>query len=98
MKLKKYVGRSLSMSLLDRYNAEKNRHDSSNPLDWFSYEEIVDFIEKNICEPVTDEEKDIDEQIRQIFDTVPEVMRYFTFPYAWEKNGLADKVRGKYNY
>jgi transcriptional regulator with XRE-family HTH domain len=73
------------------------KHESKNPLDWFSKEEIETFIRENILPPANEEEKQLEEQLIQIMQMEPGIVkRYFEFTSEWEENGLADLVRTLY--
>jgi hypothetical protein len=73
------------------------KHESKNPLDWFSKEEIETFIRENILPPTNEEEKQLEEQLIHIMQMEPEIAkRYFEFTSEWEENGLADLVRTLY--
>jgi type I site-specific restriction-modification system R (restriction) subunit len=80
-----------------RYLEACEKHESKNPLDWFSKEEIETFIRENILPPANEEEKQLEEQLIQIMQMEPEIVkRYFEFTSEWEENGLADLVRTLY--
>lgn len=68
---------------------------SPYPCDWFSKEEIADFIEENFGSAKTDSEREIDAKLNQIYMLMPEVAKYYKFPKEWEDNGLAELVRSK---
>ncbi len=91
-----FVGNTVSPA--ERFEREKLRHDSANPIDWFSREDIEDYVQANILPPNSDDEDIIDRQIKEIIELDPSVLEYFSFPYAWEQNGLAELIRSKFNY
>jgi hypothetical protein len=73
------------------------KNESKNPLDWFSKEEIETYIKENILPPVTEEEKQLEDQLIQIMQMEPGIVKgYFEFISEWEENGLADLVRSLY--
>ena len=73
------------------------KYSNSCPLDWFSKEEIAQFITDNILEPQSEYEENIEKVLLQIKEMSPElVAEYFEFPMEWEKNGLAALVREIY--
>jgi RNA binding exosome subunit len=85
------------LDLNDRYLDACEKHESKNPLDWFSKEEIETFIKENILPPANEEEKQLEDQLMQIMQMEPETVKgYFTFTSEWEENGLADLVRTLY--
>lgn len=89
---------SNSKSPIDRYNREAQNRDSSNPLDWYSKEDIEKFISDNILPASNDYEKEIDAKIKKIIEIDPSAMNYFSSPYVWEENGIAELIRSKYGY
>lgn len=66
---------------------------SKYPIDWFTKEEIEQFIQLNMGPAVTGQEKEIDCILRKINHYIPETLEYYRFPKEWEENGLADLVR-----
>jgi transcriptional regulator with XRE-family HTH domain len=86
-----------SLNLETRYLEACEKHESKNPLDWFSKEEIETYIEENILPPANEEEKQLEEQLIQIMQMEPGIVTgYFKFTSEWEENGLADLVRSLY--
>ncbi len=80
-----------------RYLEACEKHESKNPLDWFSKEEIEAYIKKNILPPVNEEEKQLEDQLIQIMQMESGIVKeYFKFTSEWEENGLADLVRSLY--
>ena len=66
------------------------------PRKWFSYDEIKAFIEANIRLAETDAEKEISDNLKKIWETDNSTMEYYySFPQAWEENGLAQLVRDR---
>jgi transcriptional regulator with XRE-family HTH domain len=85
------------LNLNTRYLEAWKKHESKNPLDWFSKEEIETYIKENILPPVTEEEKQLEDQLIQIMQMEPGIVKgYFEFISEWEENGLADLVRSLY--
>ena len=78
---------------LYRLNAIK--HNSLNPTEWFSAEEIHAFIDENVCLPETKEEQAIERKLQEIIKKLPDgfVNKYYEFPKSWEDNGLSDLVK-----
>ena len=75
----------------DMFMEKAQKYSNSCPLDWFSKEEIAQFITDNILEPQSEYE-DL-KVLLQIKEMSPElVAEYFEFPMEWEKNGLAALV------
>lgn len=73
------------------------KYSNSCPLDWFSKEEIAQFITDNILEPQSEYEENIEKALLQIKEMSPELVEgYFEFPKEWEINGLAALVRKIY--
>ena len=63
---------------------------------WFTEQEIRKYIEGNILEPTTEEERMIDEGLRELWKTDPEILEYYnSFPKSWEDNGLAQLIRDR---
>lgn len=63
---------------------------------WFSYEEIYDFVDKNILPPKTDYERYVNEQLKKMWEYDPTTLNYYySFTEAWEKNGLAQFIRDR---
>jgi transcriptional regulator with XRE-family HTH domain len=86
---------------LTDFNAEYRKiceeKGSNNPLDWFSKEEIETYIKDNILPSANEEEKQLEEQLIQIMQMEPEIVKgYFKFTSEWEENGLANLVRTLY--
>ncbi len=76
------------------YYRRKPEGASDYPFDWFSYEEIKAFIEKNFAPAQTEEEKRIDQLLSEVNKEDSDTLAYYyRFPGEWEKNGLADLVR-----
>ena len=47
-------------------------------------------------EPTTEEERMIDEGLRELWKTDPEILEYYnSFPKSWEDNGLAQLIRDR---
>lgn len=74
---------------------EKHRPDGASkyPTDWFTKEEIKQFINENMGPAVTEQEKEIDRILKKVNHYMPETLDYYRFPKEWEENGLADLVR-----
>jgi hypothetical protein len=85
------------LDLNDRYLDACEKYESKNPLDWFSKEEIETYIKDNILPSANEEEKQLEEQLIQIMQMEPEIVKgYFKFTSEWEENGLANLVRTLY--
>jgi transcriptional regulator with XRE-family HTH domain len=80
-----------------RYQEACKGRESKNPLEWFTKEDIEEFIKENILPASTDEERMLEEQLIEIMKTDNEVAKnYFKFPIEWEKNGLEDLILSLY--
>ena len=76
------------------YKEEVVKHSSPNPMDWFTKEEIEQFIRKNFGRAKYLGERMVDEAIFELAKTHRKVIeKYYVFPREWEKNGLADLFR-----
>lgn len=76
------------------YEAEAAKHTSPNPMDWFTKEEIEQFIRENFRRAKHPYEQEVDEAIFELAKTHRDVIeKYYVFPREWEKNGLADLFR-----
>ncbi len=75
------------------YNRNRPKDASKYPTDWYTVDEIKDFINKNFGPAETEQEKELDRVLKKINELIPETLDYYTFPEEWEKNGLADLVR-----
>ena len=63
---------------------------------WFTEEEVRKYVDENILSPKTEEEKKLDEMLRKLWKTDPQILNYYySFPKAWEDNGLAQYIRDK---
>ena len=85
-----------NMSPSELYAEKAKIRGNISPLDWFSVDEIRDFIERCFRPAETDEEKQLDATLKEINRLIPETLDYYTFPREWEENGLADLVRSNY--
>lgn len=81
----------------DMFMEKAQKYSNSCPLDWFSKEEIAQFITDNILEPQSEYEENIEKVLLQIKEMSTELVEgYFEFPKEWEINGLAALVRKIY--
>ncbi len=87
---------STRKSIAEVYEEERENHDLSCPIDWFSIDEIRQYIESNILAPANEYEEKLNKDIMEIMTAYPQTRDYFVFPFSWEYNGLADLVREKY--
>ncbi len=83
-----------------RYTADYHREDYNDyeltyPTDWFTDDEIKDYIEHNLV-PETEEEHVINTRLSEIVNASPQLLLYYFFPDRWEENGIADRVREIY--
>ena len=63
--------------------------------EWFTEEEILKFVEENYKPAAKEHEYMIDDLISKINKLNPRTMEYYyQFPESWEKNGMAQKIRG----
>lgn len=69
---------------------------TDNPMNWYSEDDIKDYIKQNILPAVTEDEKRIESELIQIMKDYPEVCAYFKFSNEWEQNGIADMLREIY--
>ena len=76
-----------------KYKEETTLHNEERPSMWFKKEDFIRFIEENFKPAKTEEEKAVDEKLREIIAIKPNALDYFQFPASWEQNGLADLVR-----
>ncbi len=76
-------------------NFQQNVKDAEKICDeWFTDEQILDFISKNIKPAETDEERAADEIIKKINELNPSTMSYYyRFSLKWEMNGIAQRIR-----
>lgn len=79
------------------YQENVEKYGSIYPSDWFSEDEIKDFISKYVKPASTPEEKEIDAILAKINELDPESLAYYEFPHAWEKNGISQMVRNIYH-
>lgn len=83
--------------LAERFTSKLIEHEYTNPLEWYSKEEIESFIRENIREVSSEYEENIERQLLKINEMEPAlVAKYFEFPIEWEENGLAELVRELY--
>ena len=83
--------------LTETFMEKLSSHSYTNPLNWFSKEEIELYIEENILEADSDYERDIERKLLEIKEKSSETIEgYFEFPEEWENNGLATLVRKIY--
>ena len=83
--------------LTETFMEKLSSHSYTNPLNWFSKEEIELYIEENILKADSDYERDIERKLLEIKEKAPETIEsYFEFPEEWENNGLATLVRKIY--
>ena len=83
----------LSWNPEEKFKAKEEEHKGVNPVNWFSESEIREYIELNIRPAGYDPE--LDQELKEINTLQPLTLNYYTFPYEWEENGLADLVREK---
>ena len=82
------------LSVKAECKAEAVKHTSLNPMDWFTKEEIEQFIRENFGRAKYLGERMVDEAIFELAKTHRKVIeKYYVFPREWEKNGLADLFR-----
>ena len=83
---------------IEQFIAEMAKEKES-PLitEWFSKEEIEDFINKNMGPAKSEEEMEIDKILLEINEKYPETLDYYVFPEEWEENGLATLIRKNCN-
>ena len=75
-------------------NLDDSKKKNSNL--WFTEDEVRKYVEENILLPNTDGEKKLDEKLRQLWKTDPQILNYYySFPKSWEENGLAQLIRDK---
>ena len=75
------------------YLENKGEREASLPTEWFSDEEIKEFIIENFGEAESEYEKNVDASLKRIIRLIPNTITYFSMPDKWEENGLADLVR-----
>ena len=71
--------------------------ESPYPFDWYSKEEIEQYIRENIFPAQDDDEREIDRIIAEINKAEPHTLSYYKFTNEWEENGLAELLRGMWN-
>ncbi len=71
--------------------------ESPYPYDWFSKEEIEQYIRENIFPAQNDDEREIDRIMAEINKLRPYTLDYYSFSDEWEENGLADLLRGMWD-
>lgn len=79
------------------YKAKASGKQSLSPTEWFTVDEIRDFINSYLGPAKTEEEKKLDQVLTQINELLPDTLEYYRFPKEWEQNGLADLVRKNHN-
>ena len=62
------------------------------PLDWFSKEDIIKYLDANYQAPETEEEEKVEQTLLQIIEEKPEVLKYFAVSEEWKNNGILDKI------
>lgn len=83
--------------LAEMFTSKLIEHEYTNPLEWYSKEEIESFIRENIREASSEYEENIERQLLKVNEMEPAlVAKYFEFPIEWEENGLAELVRELY--
>ena len=83
--------------LTETFMVKLESHSFTNPLNWFSKEEIETFIKDNIIGATSDYERDVERKLLEIKEKSPKTVEgYFVFPTEWETNGLAELVRKIY--
>lgn len=83
--------------LTERFTSKLIEHEYTNPLEWYSKEEIESFIRENIREASSECEENIEKQLLKINEMEPALVdKYFEFPIEWEENGLAELIRKLY--
>ena len=76
----------------DKLNAAEKKNSNL----WFTEDEIREFVEANILDPTTEGEKKIDEDLKGLWKSDPQILKYYySFPKTWEDNGLAQLIRDK---
>lgn len=83
--------------LTEWFTSKLIEHEYTNPLEWYSKEEIESFIRENIREASSEYEENIEKQLLKINEMEPALVdKYFEFPIEWEENGLAELIRKLY--
>ncbi|MCR5676426.1 MAG: hypothetical protein K6G13_00130 [Agathobacter sp.] len=78
----------------ERFDSNVGENGSKLCDEWFSDDQIIDFIEKNYKPAETEWEYTVDEIITRINKLNPETLKYYySFPERWEDSGLAQKIR-----
>ena len=81
-----------SNSLEDIYLKEAAKHESPYMMDWFSKEDVEEFLQNQLITD-HDNKEEIDAYLAEINRQYPEMLSYYCFPQEWEENGTADLVR-----
>ena len=79
------------------YKKVASEKQSVYPTEWFTTDEIKEFINLYFGSAQTDEEKELDQLLIQINKLMPDTLDYYRFPEEWEENGLADLIRKNHN-
>lgn len=67
------------------------------PIEWFSDEEIKEFVLNNYHKAQNGEQRELDLKLSKLNKAFPDTKSYFDFPVLWELNGLADMIRDIYD-
>ena len=78
-------------------NKKWETEESPYPIDWYSIDEIWDYIKANYHPATSKEEKILDEKLRELTELNPRVMEYYDFPKTWEDAGIGNYIRELYN-
>ena len=89
--------KSFDRTIQEIYEENADINESPSPTEWFTKEEIEEYINTYMGPAKRKEEKKLDEILEKINQLCPRTLDYYRFPKEWEENGLADLVRKNYN-
>ncbi len=80
----------------EEYYKSLSSEKRGNITSWFSYDEVYKYIDENILPPTSEYEKQVEEMLKEAWKYNKSTLRYYySFPEAWEENGLAQFVRDR---
>lgn len=88
--------KSFKAHMRKQYDYYRQKSNSKFPDDFFSPEEIKEYLQKNLIKPENEGFKKIDDMIKEINRIRPETKEYY-FVYSWKKCGIEEYVKDFYD-